>query len=118
VKRETKAAPDRRDRLLAAALAPAAFNVCILIVLMVYLRLHGTLALMDFIPSALGIGLAIVFVVVPAAVGYSVGTDRFVTFLGHSFYTHDEDEREMGITIAIWAAIIFLAWLLSLALYR
>jgi hypothetical protein len=118
MKSETKAPPDLRDRLLAAALAPAAFNICLFIVFMVFLKAWGARAdflFTDFLPSALGTSIAIVFVVVPAAVGFAVGTDGFVRFLGHSFYTHGEDERNLGMTLAIWATIIALAWLLSRA---
>jgi len=111
VKGKTKAPPDLSDRLLAAALAPAAFNICVLILSLVFLKGRGTL--IDVLPSALGTSLAILFVVVPAAVGFAVGTDGFVRFLGHSFFTHGEDERNVGVTLAIWAALIATAWLLS-----
>jgi hypothetical protein len=110
VKSETKAPPERSDRLLAALLAPLAFNACILIVLLVFLR-STALAVVQLVSGP----IFIVLVAVPAAVGYAAGTDGFVRFLGHSFYTHGEDERNLGMTLAIWAAIIAVAWLLSLS---
>jgi hypothetical protein len=110
VKGAIKAAPDRSDRLLAALRAPLAVNVCIFIVLLVFLR-STALAVVQLVSGP----IFIVLVAVPAAVGYAAGTDGFVRFLGHSFYTHGEDERDVRLTLAIWAVIVALAWLVSLS---
>jgi hypothetical protein len=50
--------------------------------------------------------------VVPAAVGLVVGIDRFATFLGHSFYTNSAAERDVRITVAIWAGLFACTYIL------
>ncbi len=108
MKPAAEAKPDLSDRLLAALLAPVAFNLCVLILYALFFRVATPVELVSG-------PLVIVLIAVPAAVGFAAGTDGFVRFLGHSFYTHEETERELRLTAAIWVVIIILTWLLSLA---
>ena len=109
------AAPGLQDRLLAAVVAPIAFNLALFIVyaMMVrYLRGPGAFAV-AFSGASLTIPVIAVSVVVPIVVGFIFGTRGFVTFLGHSFYTHHQRERDWRITAAIWVAILVIAFLLT-----
>ena len=107
-------APDWRDRLLAAVVAPFAFNLALLItygLMFRYIRGPGAFAF-AFSTASLTIPVLAVSIVVPIVVGFVFGTRGFVAFLGHSFYTHDPAARDWRITMAIWVVIVGLATLL------
>ncbi len=111
---EPEPAPNLVDRLLAAVVAPLAFNFAMLTVyaaMFRYVRGPGAFAI-AFASASINIAVFVVSVVVPTAVGLAFGTRGFVTFLGHSFYTHNPQQRDWRITAAIWASIFGLAFLL------
>jgi hypothetical protein len=106
--------PNLSDRLLAAVVAPFAFNLALFItygMMFRYIRGPGAFAF-AFSTASLTIPVLAVSIVVPTVVGFAFGTRGFVTFLGHSFYTHNPAARDWRITLGIWVSIVGLAFLL------
>ncbi len=110
-----EAVPTFSDRLLAAALAPLVFNFSVLIVVALISQHSGRLG--SFVLSGVMFnGTTIVLIVLPVVVGFLFGTNGLARFLGHSFYTHLESERDIRITSVIWALIFSVAYWVSKAL--
>lgn len=108
---EEDAPPDMQDRLIAAFIAPIFFNLSMLIVIAVlFRRRHFWDFWFSHWPTAT---VLLMTLVLPVAAGFIAGTGRFTTLLGHLFYTHQEHEQDLLKTLAAWAALIGLAWLLS-----
>jgi hypothetical protein len=105
------------DRLFAAVLAPVAFNISVIIVLAVFFRRSRFIGrfLYNDIPL-LGSFLLLALVILPALAGLFMGTARFITLLGHFFYTNMESEKDARITVAAWACLFLVAYLLSRAM--
>jgi hypothetical protein len=98
-----------RERLAAAVVAPFIFNVSLFLLFGMFFRgRRGLIGLLFLPPIAFA-----VLLVVPATVGLVVGIDRFATFLGHSFYTNSAAERDVRITVAIWAGLLACTYVLS-----
>lgn len=102
------------DRLFAAVLAPVVFNISVIIVLAVFFRRSrfiGRVLYNDV--QLLGGTLLLALVILPALIGLFMGTGRFVTLLGHFFYTNMEHEKDARITVAAWVCLFLVAYLLS-----
>jgi len=109
--------PDLQDRLLAAILAPITFNISILILLAVFFRRSRFIGRVLYNhPHELNIFLLIALFILPALIGLLIGTARFITLLGHFFYTNMEHEKNTGITIAAWACLLLAAYCISITL--
>ena len=105
------------DRLLAAVLAPVAFNISVIILLAVLFRRSrfiGKVLYNDI--QLLGNFLLLALVILPALTGFFTGTARFITLLGHFFYTNMEHENDARITAAAWACLFLVAYLLLRAM--
>jgi hypothetical protein len=109
--------PGFTDRLFAAILAPIVFNISILIVLAVFFRRSRFIGKVIYndIPL-LGSFLLSALVILPALTGLLIGTGRFITLFGHFFYTNMEHEKDARITVAAWACLFLIAYLLSRAM--
>lgn len=106
--------PSLQDRLLMAILAPIAFNISIIIVLSIFFRHSRFLGRFLFYQAHWsGILVLLVAGLLPAAVGFMMGTSKFATLLGHFFYTNMEREKDMSKTIAAWIGLFVIAYLLS-----
>lgn len=106
------------DRLLAAVLAPIAFNISNLIMIACLFR-RSSSGIGRFIVNdlpMLGDFLLWGLFIIPAVVGFLVGMDRLILLIGHLFLTHSESERDGRITLAAWFGLILSAYLLSHAL--
>jgi hypothetical protein len=91
------------DRLVAAFLAPLAFNIFLLICACVVLRRASPWHLGPWPwdgPTA-----AWALVLLPALAGFVGGTDGLVALAGHAFLTHAEPEQRWWATLLIWAVI-------------
>lgn len=109
--------PGIADRLFAAVLAPIVFNISIVIILATFFRRSrfiGRVLANDI--HALGGFLLFALLILPALLGLIVGTSRFITLLGHFFYTNMEHEKDAHITVAVWACMFLVAYVLSHAL--
>jgi hypothetical protein len=106
--------PSLSDRLFAAVLAPVVFNISVIIVLAVFFRRSRFIGrvLYNDIPL-LGNFLLLALAILPALIGLFIGTARFITLLGHFFYTNMEHEKDAVITVAAWACLFLVAYLLS-----
>lgn len=108
--------PGLADRLGAAVLAPIVFNISILIVLSTFFRRSGAIGRILFNHSYFsGSFLWLALALLPALAGYLIGTARFITLLGHFFYTHMEHEKDARVTVAAWGCLFLLAYLISRA---
>lgn len=103
------------DRLFAAVLAPVVFNISVIIVLAVFFRRSRFIGrvLYNDIPLLGNFLLLLALVIFPALIGLFIGTARFITLLGHFFYTNMEHERDVLITVTAWACLFLVAFLLS-----
>jgi hypothetical protein len=113
---EDDESPGLTDRLLAAVIAPIVFNFSIIVVLAVFFRRSrglGRILYSDI--SLLGSVLFWGLLILPAMIGLLIGTARFATLLGHFFYTNMEHEKDARITVASWACLFLVAYLLSRA---
>jgi hypothetical protein len=103
--------PPWSDRLLAALLAPLAFNLFLLIcVCMAGRRL--TLRASGPWPWD-GPTAAWVCLFLPALAGFVGGTVGLVSMAGHAFLTHAAHEQRAWATLLIWAVVLgsgYLVW--------
>lgn len=100
------------DRLLAALLAPLFFNVSVLVVMLVVFRLSHRLPKLLLAGADIPASLLIMNPA-PALAGFLTGTDKMVKLLGHCFYTHLENERNIVATLFIWLVLFGSAYTLS-----
>lgn len=100
------------DRVLAALLFPLFFNLALIIYAVVVSRRARMLASLMYVYTVTGRG-SILFVVLPAVVGFMAGSAGTAKLLGHAFWTHAEPERNISHTLAVW---VFLGGCLYLAL--
>ena len=54
------------------------------------------------------------FVLVPVIAGFVLGEDRLIHLLGHTFLVNRSSERDLRITVAIWAVLFAFAYVLAL----
>jgi sterol desaturase/sphingolipid hydroxylase (fatty acid hydroxylase superfamily) len=97
------------DRILAAVIAPIAFNVSTFIVAAVIYKSLLFSIRTQLTHSLFSTGYVIVFVFLPSIIGFLFGTSGFISFLGHSFYTHMEGKRNFLITMGIWSSMVISA---------
>lgn len=101
--RSSQASATLADRLLAAFLAPLAFNLFLLICACFLGRRASPWHLASWTwdePTA-----AWELVMLPALAGFVGGTDGLVSLAGHAFLTHAEHEQRWWATLLIWAVI-------------
>ena len=101
--------PDLQDRLIAGVGAPFAFGLALLVV---YAVVGDAIEIVDHFLE-IGPVMLVMLVVVPAIAGFAFGTRGFVRFLGHSFYTHSDSERDWRVTLGIWVGLIGVALLIK-----
>lgn len=90
------------DRVLAALLFPLFFNLALIIYAVVVSRRARMLASLIYVYTMTGRG-SILFVVLPAVVGFIAGSAGTAKLLGHAFWTHTAAERNIACTLAVWA---------------
>jgi len=102
------------DRLLAACLAPIVFNFSILLVLSSKLT-HGRHIFFPFrrLHHVSGDFVLFCFFLLPVIAGFVMGMTRLTTLLGHFFFTNHREVRDYRKTIAAWACLLLIAYLLS-----
>lgn len=106
--------PGLADRMLMAVLAPIVFNFSIIIVIAMFFRRSRYLGRYLVYPADISGSLVFLAVCVfPAIAGFLMGSRRFATLLGHFFYTNMDHEKDTAKTIAVWAGLILLAYLLA-----
>jgi hypothetical protein len=107
--------PSLGDRLLTAVIAPIAFNLSIIILLAVFFRRSRFIGriLYNQLHAPFSI-LLIVLVAIPALIGLVIGMSRFITLLGHFFYTNLEHEKNLGITLFVWFCLLLTTYCVSL----
>lgn len=106
--------PALPDRLLMAFLGPLVFNISVLVTIAVLFNHSWYARKYLFYPMHWKLGPVLaVGVMLPAIAGFVLGVRRFESLLGHLFFTHDEQERNIGKTLALWAALLTIAYLLS-----
>ena len=107
--------PGLVDRLMTAVLAPIAFGVPTLIILIMMMGSYEfrfiRRRLWHFDVPVVAILLSIF--AVPFVVGFILGMNRFSTLYGHFFYTNQGDERDLRKTIAVWLCLLLIAFGLS-----
>jgi hypothetical protein len=89
------------DRFLAAILSPLFFNGSLLIFATCVSkrgRLFGSLMSLYTSP---GLGVML-FIALPAVVGFIAGTSGTAKLLGHAFWTNMESERNVLATAMVW----------------
>ena len=106
------------DRLFAAFLAPIFMNISVLIVVAsVFDRSRYTSRMFYHyanIPFSAGKVYVISLCVIPAILGFALGTTRFFNFAGHCFMTNVRDqENDFRITALIWAGILGLSYFVA-----
>jgi hypothetical protein len=89
------------DRFLAAILSPLFFNVSLLIVATCMSRRGRLFGSLMYLYTSPGLGMML-FVALPAAVGFIAGTSGTAKLLGHAFWTHVESERSIAATVIVW----------------
>ena len=99
------------DRLFAAFLAPIFMNISVLIVAAsVFDRSRYTSRMFyryTNLPFSAGKVYVISLCVIPAILGFAMGTTRFFNFAGHCFMTNVRDENnDIRITALIWVCIL------------
>lgn len=103
-----------QDRLLAGFLAPLVFNLSLFIVLMMLSRHSRSLTKFALVQTYWhGIMLLISLFLLPALVGFLIGTHKLTTLLGHFFYTNMEHEKDMSKTILAWLVFFAVTFLVS-----
>jgi len=106
------------DRLLAAFLAPIFMNISVLIVVASIFDHSYFMSRMFFnythLPFSAGKLYVIALCVIPAILGFVMGTTRFFNFAGHCFMTNVRDqENDFRITALIWAGILGLSYFVA-----
>ena len=106
------------DRLFAAFLAPIFMNISVLIVVAsVFDRSRYTSRMFYHyanIPFSAGKVYVISLCVIPAILGFVLGTTRFFNFAGHCFMTNLRDENNsIVITALIWACILGISYFVA-----
>lgn len=102
---------DWRDRVIAAAIAPPLFWLAL------YLSLVPLKLLGPFSFSFAFLLPKIVFAVVGAGAacyGAIKGLSGLADLMGHAFWTHQSNERDIRWTVAIWTTVVALAGALAL----
>ena len=100
-----------QDRLLTAVLAPIVFNISILMSHLYPIRTKAVGNL--FVNGSRGFGFLffVLAILLPAMLGFFLGTSRFATLLGHFFYTNDGHEKNAEKTIVAWLSFFVIAYL-------
>jgi len=106
------------DRLFAAFLAPIFMNISVLIVAAsVFDRSRYTSRMFYHytnLPFSAGKVYVISLCVIPAILGFAMGTTRFFNFAGHCFMTNVRDENnDIRITVLIWACILGVSYFVA-----
>lgn len=106
------------DRILSAIISPVIFNLSVVIMLGV-LNKKGywfRVSLGDIQSIALGYTgqkLFLLFVLVPAIYGLIFGSKGVSEFIGHAFYSNMPEQKNMAITLSIWATILLTAYFMQ-----
>ena len=106
------------DRLLSAIISPVIFNLSVVIMLGV-LNKKGywfRVSIGDIQSIALGYmgqKIFILFVIIPAIYGLVFGSKGVSQFIGHAFYSNMEEQKNLAITISIWAIIFLTAYFMQ-----
>ena len=106
------------DRLFAAFLAPIFMNISVLIVAAsVFDRSRYTSRMFyhyTHFPLSAGKVYVISLCIIPAILGFVLGTTRFFNFAGHCFMTNVRDENnDIRITVLIWACILGISYFVA-----
>ena len=101
------------ERLLCAVLTPIVVNISIVLLMAASRRKFSNFSTL-FAWRSLPTHYAplVLTVMLPAALGFLLGSRRVLTLVGHMFYTNNEHERSEKITAAIWAGFALYAWVL------
>jgi hypothetical protein len=91
------------DRLLSAVLTPLFFNISLVIFAALVSRRGRMLGELLYMYAAPGLGM-LMFVALPAIVGFLAGSSGTAKLLGHAFLTHGGSERNIILTLLVWAA--------------
>ena len=103
--------PDLADRVITAILSV----VFVVLSLLFVLRLRGKAATGYALRLDDGLVLLLLlFIVVPAGVGFFLGSARMSNLLGHAFGT--EINRKPGVTALIWLVVVAFLYLAHLGL--
>jgi hypothetical protein len=105
--RGKKPRPERvgfRERIIAAIVAPVAFNFSIFVLFGMFGRGRGGFRWFHVYP----LGVSLVLVIAPAVAGFLLGFERFATFFGHCFHTNPEGQGNWWVTVSIWVALLLL----------
>lgn len=106
------------DRLLAAFLAPIFMNISVLIVVASLFDHSHYMGRMFYdytnFPFFSGKFYVISLCVIPAIIGFVLGTARFFNFAGHCFMTNLSDQKnDIRITAVIWACIFGVSYFVA-----
>ncbi|MDO5693969.1 MAG: hypothetical protein Q4G70_16070 [Pseudomonadota bacterium] len=118
--RNQEPSPGLVDRLLCAVLGPVFVNVSILLTLAVFKKNYfGDWWFSNFFSIWAWSNLPthkaplVLTVLVPAVLGFLLGSKHFATLIGHMFYTNHPNERSEWITGAIWAGFALYVWVVK-----
>ena len=106
------------DRLFAAFLAPIFMNISVLIVVASVFNRSRYMGRMFYnytrFPLSAGKFYVISLCVIPAIIGFLLGTTKFINFAGHCFMTNVLDyENDERITVLILACILGVSYFVA-----
>lgn len=101
------------DRVFTAIIAPIVFNISIALILS---QILGKSLRLGIYHRSFWLENPFFFigcVLLPALLGFVLGSSAFATMLGHFFYTNHESQRSSPMTCTVWLVLIFTTYLLS-----